>query len=281
MVKGLLAFDIDGTLTHRGDWIDPQVIQALKKLHDEGWQIALVTGRMFSFAQKILSYFTFPFTLAVQNGADILEMPSQKVLKRYYISSWILPKIEEAYVGIEGDFIIYSGIDEGDFCYFRPHRFCEKKLKYLRILENLGKTSWRKSNFEFESRSSFSLIKCFGDPSSMEELQMRLQKNSEIEISMIHDPIDRAYYLNLITHPNANKGHVIQFLRTFYNADCVIAAGDDRNDLKMIQEADIGIAIQTAPEEVLASAKIHAKPPQELGIIHAIDQAIAMIESLA
>ena len=53
-MKGCIAFDIDGTLTHRLDWIDPKVIAALENLAAADWTIALLTGRIFSFAWKIL-----------------------------------------------------------------------------------------------------------------------------------------------------------------------------------------------------------------------------------
>ena len=43
----------------------------------------------------------------------------------------------------------------------------------------------------------------------------------------------------------------------------------------MLKEADIAIAIQTAPEEVLAEADIHAAPAGELGILAAIEEAIS------
>jgi Cof subfamily protein (haloacid dehalogenase superfamily) len=268
--KGLLAFDIDGTLTHRLDWIDPKVVDYLKQLEREGWQIALATGRIFSFAWNILQHLDFPYLLAVQNGADILEMPSKKSLKRNYLSSSILPQIEESYQGCAEDYILYAGIDGGDFCYYRPAHFSEKMLKYLKVLESLGAAPWQPSDFAFPSEFHFPLIKCFGEKGAMERLNDRLKRDPEIEVSMIHDPVDRSLYLNLITHPLANKGEVIRFLREYTKSKHVIAAGDDRNDLKMLQAADVAIAIETAPKEVLDVAHIHAKPPNDYGILEAL-----------
>jgi hydroxymethylpyrimidine pyrophosphatase-like HAD family hydrolase len=274
-MKGVIAFDIDGTLTHRLDWIDPQVVKALSQLGDRGWQVALLTGRIFSFGWEIFKNFSFPYLLSVQNGADILSMPDREPIKRCYLAPSILPIIQEAYDGAAEDFIIYAGIDKGDFCYYRPERFSPRMHPYLKKLESLGKEKWHPSDFQFDEEISFPLIKCFGDEKSMRRVHDDLAKNPQVEVSMIRDPIDPTLYLNLVTHPEANKGAVAAYLRERLHCPLLIAAGDDRNDLKMLKEADIAIAMNTAPEEVLAVADIHAKSASELGILDAIEEAIA------
>lgn len=274
-MKGVIAFDIDGTLTHRLDWIDPKVVKVLGELPDRGWHVALLTGRIFSFAGKIIQNFSFPYFLSVQNGADILTMPGKELLKRSYLSAEILPIIEEAYGDASEDFIIYAGIDQGDFCYYRPERFSEKIKPYLKKLESLGAASWQPSDFVFDPDTQFPLIKCFGDEPTMRRVHDILDANPKVEVSMIRDPIDPALYLVLVTHPEANKGSAAAYLREHFHCPTLIAAGDDRNDFKMLKEADISIAIQTAPEDLLSVADIHAKPANELGILAGIEEAIS------
>jgi len=272
-MKGLLAFDIDGTLTHRLDWIDPKVVQFLKTLTEDKWQIAFLTGRTYAFAQRITRSFDFPYTIAYQNGADIFEMPSKKNLQRNFLSADFVPQIDEIYQGQHEDFIIYAGTDKGDFCYYRPERFSKKMLEYLKVLESLS-DAWQPSDFIFEKGTSFPLIKTFGEKKVVKELYDRLSAHRALEVSMIRDPIDPTLYLNLITDRQASKGHCVQFLREHFKPPKIIAAGDDHNDLKMLKAADIAIAIQTAPPEVLAVADVLAKPAQNLGIIQAVEVAI-------
>ncbi|MBS0629958.1 MAG: HAD family phosphatase [Verrucomicrobia bacterium] len=272
-MKGLLAFDIDGTLTHRLDWIDPKVVQFLKGLTLGGWQLAFLTGRTYSFARRVIHLFDFPYLIAFQNGADIAEIPSNKILQRNYLSAEIVPQIDHIYEGQKEDFIIYAGIDKGDFCYYRPERFSQKVLDYLKVLEGLS-NSWQTSNFVFEKGVSFPLIKSFGEKKVMEELHHRLKGNPILEVSMIKDPIDPSLYLNLITDRQASKGHAVQFMKQHLKAPLVIAAGDDHNDLKMLQSADVAIAIETAPPEILAVSDILARPAEKCGIIQAVEVAI-------
>ncbi|MDN3506453.1 MAG: HAD family hydrolase [Simkaniaceae bacterium] len=274
-MKGVIAFDIDGTLTHRLDWIDPKVVKFLEELPSRGWHVALLTGRIFSFADRIIQNLNFSYVLSVQNGADILTMPGKESLKRNYFGPEILPIIQEAYGDAAEDFIIYAGVDQGDFCYFRPERFSEKMKPYLKKLESLGAASWQPSDFEFEPEAKFPLIKCFGDEKAMRRVHDILEANPKVEVSMIRDPIDTSLYLVLVTHPEANKGSAAAYLREHFHCPILIAAGDDRNDFKMLKEADISIAIQTAPEDLLAVADIHAKPAGELGILAGVEEAIS------
>ena len=272
-MKLAFAFDIDGTLTHRHDWVSPEVVKRLHALHDAGHPIALITGRIFSFAEKVLHYFDFPYMLAVQNGADILEMPSREKLCRYYLDGTVIREIDAAYTGHDEDFVIYSGIDKGDFCYYRPERFSERMVPYIKKLESLGAAPWQASNFDLEGEA-FPLVKCFGDHEAMVHVKAKLSIKPQFEISMIRDPIDPRLYLNLITHPKANKGSVVNFLRNRYPGAKVIAAGNDFNDFKMLEAADVAIAIDTAPDEVCAIGDIIAKAPEDEGIIEAIEEAL-------
>lgn len=269
----IFAFDIDGTITHLRDGINPLIVDRLRSLSAEGWTVALLTGRLFSYASKILDYLDFPYYLAVQNGSEILWMPDKKKLEKNYLSEDIIPQIEKAYEGIRGDFLIYAGRENGDFCYFRKEKFTSEELAYLKILERIGGTAWVESAFSFEPGTAFPLIKCFGPPSEMTKLNQKLINIADIEVSMIRDPIDPSLYLNLITHPSANKGSALKFLKNHLDATFVIAAGDDANDRKMLEAADLRIVIETAPKEILLLADIVAKPPEELGIIQAIDEA--------
>lgn len=275
-MRGIIALDIDGTLTHKREWIDPAIFSHLALLAKDNWQIVFLTGRMFSFAKKILEPSPFPYILASQNGADLVEMPSGKVIRSHYMHAGHISAIDAAYQGIEEDFIIYAGLERGDFCYFRPHRYSSKMLAYLKKLESLGSTPWAHSTFAFEPHDSFPLVKGIGLYEGMRRVQERLSPHPELEVSLIADPFSKGeYYLNLITHAKAHKGETVRFLRGHLKAPLVIAAGNDFNDLKMLKEADIAIAIAGSPQDLLNEADYIAADPAELGILAALKQAIS------
>ncbi len=272
-VKGLIALDIDGTLTADLTSIPGPVVEYLSHLQSN-WRICLATGRTLSFANPILSQIPFPYLLVLQNGADVLQMPEKTNLKRSYISSQLLPLLEKACEGQEEDFIIYSGYEGGDFCYFRPTRFSDGLLLYLYELKELSSAPWQALlDFTFLKEMSFPLIKCFGTEEQMLAIAGNLQKVQGIATSVIRDPISPSLFLNLITAAAATKGKALQFLTEHFGCSFVIAAGDDRNDLSMLKNAQEKIVMDKAPKELQEIATIKGGSAREMGIISALQKA--------
>jgi len=275
--KGIIALDIDGTITHTLHDISPDVVQYLHTLSQEGWQIVFVTGRIFSFAYTIVRHFSFPYYLAVQNGADILEMPSQKLVHRSYLTGNEIALLEQVYIGQKEDFIVYAGYDVGDFCYFRPHKCTKPFLQYLGHMQILSKEPWvAVEDFDKDAKSLFSLVKCLGSQEEMQAVHAKIAKIPVLHATLIRDVLTESpYFLNLVTHHKATKAHALEYIIEKEKIEGPsIAAGDDRNDLAMIQRADIGIAMQNAPKEVLDVADIVAPLAKDLGIITALQEAV-------
>ena len=275
-MKGCICLDIDGTITADRSQIPQPVIECFESLHAIGWQFLFSTGRPFAYAAKVFHAFHFPFWLSVQNGADLLEMPSKKLIKKNHLKSNVIPILDEIYRDMDEDYLIYSGLESGDFCYYRRHRFSQAMLERLEVIQSVTDEPWRSvEEFSFSEDDSFPLIKAVGTQKTMQELCDRLKDHPDLYTSLIEDPLARgSSYLALITAKAATKGHVIQTLRDFLPQGLTfIAGGDDRNDIPMFEEADVSIVMKTAPREVLEFADIVAEPASEMGIIKALQRA--------
>lgn len=271
--KGWIALDIDGTLTQDKYQIPSNVRNFLRDLWQKGWRMAMVTGRPFAFASQALSEIDFLYVFLPQNGSVVLEMPSQKLLFKHYLTAEVIPFIEKAYEGLDLDFLVYAGYEKGDFCYFRPKRLSKEALDYLEDLQKRQKEKWREvERFEVDA---FPLIKGFGTREQMERVADRLQSCSLFQLSLIRDPFDEKMTLLLITDRCASKGLSLQELfRLQGRGEKVIAAGDDENDISLLEAADIKIAMPHAPPSLRKLADFIAPPVHEEGIISALQQAL-------
>lgn len=274
--KGWIALDIDGTITVEKHSVPEEVVLFLKNLEAEGWKIALATGRPFAFAQLALSKFDFPFTLLAQNGSLALEMPEKKVLFKSYIPMESFAEVEKAYEGIASDYLIYSGFESGDFCFWRPKRFSPEDLAYLEDLQTRQKGEWQQiESVSQTGLSQFPLIKCFGSLDRILLLQKRLEKSASFEIAKIRDPFDPKTHMLLVTDRLASKGKSLsKVFELLGRGEKVIAAGDDENDLSLLEIADVKIAMEHAPESLQQKAHFIAPPTKDLGIINALEFAI-------
>jgi hydroxymethylpyrimidine pyrophosphatase-like HAD family hydrolase len=268
-VKGTIALDIDGTLTTEMRTIPPRVVDYLSLLAREGWRLIFITGRPFASGAKTLQPLTFPYYLAVQNGAIILEMPARKIILKRYLDRTIFKAMDEICQGEPSDFVVYGGFEHQDVCYYRPKRFSSSLLAYLEGRIKEFKEVWLPvDSYDDMELSEFPSIKCFGHYASAQELTRRIEERLGLHVPLIRDPYDESYYVVQATHPNISKGFALKNFIAFAGASGkVIAAGDDYNDRSMLSQADIRIVMATAPKDLLVEADIIAPPASEEGII--------------
>lgn len=275
--RGWIALDIDGTITDATHRVPAEVVDFLQSLYEVGWELIFITGRSFSFAEMALHVFAFPYYLALQNGADILHMPTKRLVARNYLTLSSIEQIEKAHLGIPEDFIIYTGYEHGDFCYYRPKKFSHAMLQHLHKIMPLSLEPWQEvDHFQFEESEHFPLIKCLGVRTEMERLNERLNAYPSITTTLIRDPLDNdRIYLNLVTSVEATKGKALErAMKESGLRGYIIAAGDDLNDLSMLAVADCKIVMENAPLQMHAHADILAPAGHKRGIIPALQEAV-------
>lgn len=275
-MKGIIALDIDGTITPNHHFIPLPVIDYFVQLHGQGWHFIFITGRPFQWGYETLAPLPFPYYFAVQNGAIILEMESRKILQKKYLDKTILPVMEQICREEPTDFVIYAGYEHQDHCFFRPTHFSDSMLNYLHYRCNKLEEVWKPmSDFSTLHIEQFPSIKCIGDQSCIERISAKIEEQLQLHIPLIHDPIDRQYLVAQATHPQVNKGQaLLDLIEVIGKRGILIAAGDDNNDKTMLEKADIKVVMASAPQEILKMAHIIAPPASENGIIEGLRQAI-------
>ncbi len=277
-MSGLITLDIDGTLTSDLVKIPNEVVHYLERLSKRGWTICLVTGRSFYFAEPSIRNLSFPFFLGILNGALILEMPSKKIIKRHYIQLDSLSGIEKICENEPTDFVIYSGFESGDVVYYRPDHLPPDLCKYLEERARSFSEIWKPvDDFRSLEIKEFPSIKCIGSHDVIQRVASRTRNEFHLSMPVIRDPKQESFYVGVGTDVGINKGKVLKDLKELLSITrLVIAAGDDYNDIPMLEEADISIVMETAPQEMHALADIIAKPASQNGIIDALGTALGM-----
>ncbi len=274
--KAIFATDIDNTLTDERHLIPDEVASYIARLYEEGIGIVFLTGRTFSFAYQSMEKFDFPYLLVLQNGADILTMPEKKVTGQHYLSYETIKVLSDVYRDDPKEFLVYAGFEKGDFCYYCKKECTDKMLSYFEHLKRLVPEAWREvKTWDELSDIHYPLIKCVGKKEKIIRMQKELlELNLQENVVVIRDVIDRDMHLLLITHSDANKGITLNKLRRLHNWTCpIIAAGDDNNDIELLQNSDIPIAMGDGSPDLIKIAQIVAKPSREYGIIEAVEEA--------
>ncbi len=278
-MKGIIALDIDGTLTAEHNSTPVEVVVFLGELASQGWQLIFITGRTFQWGFKALKNLPFPYHLAVNNGALLLEMPARNIVNRKYLAPPQIAGLEPLCKREGTDFVLYGGYECGDLCYYRPQKFAPELLHYLqKRTEELGEKWQAVDTFEEVPLQEFAAAKCFARGPAAVRLSCAIEEGLGLHAPSIRDPYDSNYYVVQATHSHVSKGETVTDFKQLMGANVVIAAGDDNNDRSMLAHATIRIVMETAPAEMKASATIIAPPAKELGIIQGLKKAIELYD---
>ncbi len=275
-MKGILSLDIDGTITTEGHRIPPEVVEALTTLQKEGWSLLFVTGRTYAFGYQTLQALSVPYFFGCYNGAITLQMPEATVVQRHYLSADLLPNLVEICARVGFDPLIHTGVEFGDYCYYRPERFEGEVRTYLERRREATKETWvAVQGFGPLKLKAFAYAKVFGPREPLLQIKGEVE-GIGLSANLIRDPLWPGHFALLMTHKEATKGGVLRdHRRRVERGALAIAAGDDENDLSMLEEADIAIAMGGAPESLRGVADIEAPPAEELGILSGLREAMA------
>lgn len=274
---GIIALDIDGTITTDSQPPDLSVIDFFDQLSKEGWIFIFISGRTIACGHRILKHLPFAYYFAAHNGAIIQEMPSKKAILQNYLTLDILDPMDNICRGSPSDYIIFTSDEKETVCYYRPQYFSSEFLNYV---ENRGRRFQEKwiplSSYRLLPIKSFPSIKWFGPLEKAERIADLIEIDLKLHAPCIKDPFEGDFYVVQATTPTVSKATALQKIKEILGKETVltIAAGDDNNDKSMLEIADIKIVMATAAQEMLAKADIIASPATEMGIISALKQAI-------
>ena len=274
--KGIFAADIDNTLTDSRHLIPDPVVEYLRRLHKGGWEIVFLTGRTFAFAQKSIDKFDFPFHVGLQNGAEVIQMPERKVVFQNFLPHKILTDLDKMCKDHSIGYIVYSGYEAGDFCFYEPHLFSEAMLEYFEKLKQLSSVPWvAVKNHKEIPEVGFPLVKGFGERKVLCEMRDRLLRTKELDVYVIGDVIDPAKGLLLITNKGANKGDALRKICQMRGWNYpIVAAGDDENDIPLLEMADFSICVKGGSDRLIEYADVVAPSSPQLGIIQGMNQIL-------
>jgi len=281
-MRGIIATDIDGTLTDKNHEIPKAVLEFLGKKHKEGFEIVFLTGRTHFFCKRVLAPCTFPFHLGVTNGTETLKMPQEKAFFKHFLTKEVAKKIASLNPFLDRGFIFYSGSEAGDFCYYIPHHFSSYGKEYIeKIVMSKGVNYKAIDSLDAVDVDAFSIIRAFGTLKQMEDLQKILaqEMGDKINSVVLRDVGQGESFLLFISEKNRTKGSCLQQLKADNQwTGSVIACGDDLNDLPLFEVADIKICMEDGHPNLLEKATLIAKPSYMMGIIEALDKAIGLID---
>jgi len=280
--KGIVALDIDGTITVQKHQLEENITRYLNNLMKDGWLLFFITGRTFSFSSTILSSLHKEFYFAVENGAATYDMPDKKMISHSYIPMEQLALLEEIAAEEQSGLLINSGNRQKDCVYYNPQDFSSSDREYIDYRKSFSPEQFiASSSFKKLDFTEFPMAKFFVNEVKAQTIKEKIdQKHSHLfNTLVITDPFREDGFLVHINSAQASKEQALQGLRSAFDFQpFTIVAGDDFNDQSMLGLADFKIVMADAPKELVALADCVAPPAAQEGIIEGLQEAIGYFE---
>jgi Cof subfamily protein (haloacid dehalogenase superfamily) len=266
----ILALDIDGTLTTSQKEVTDRVKEAIDSLYKRKIPVLLVSGRptegIYPIADKIDLMNNNGYILAF-NGGKIIDVQTKKVIYSKAIDNSLINDIcdfaSENHLAIltyrDGNIITTDTEDE-----------------YVKIEARINKLPAIKvEDMKKEAPSNPDKFLIVGDPAILEHKVVEMAEKFKGKLNIFRS---EPYFIEIVPM-GIDKAQSLEVLLKSLSLtkEELVACGDGRNDVTMIDYAGMGVAMENACDEVKAVANYITASNDEDGVAAAIDKFFSQV----
>jgi hypothetical protein len=260
----LLLSDVDGTLVRPDKSLSAASVEAVHALHDAGVHFAVTSGRPPRGMAMLIEPLSLRTPLSGFNGGLVVEAETTApaVLEQRTIPAAVVPRAIEIIERFELSVWVYRGSDWLVRDPAGPH--VEHEARTVRFEPTVVDA--------FDSEHVAKVVGVSDDHDAVAEAAETARAELGEHVSASRS---QPYYLD-VTHPQANKGAVVEFLSRRYSvaADEIATIGDMPNDVLMFARSGVSIAMGNAHREVQRAARHVTAANDEDGFAHAVHRFV-------
>lgn len=256
--RGILALDIDGTLLGPGSILAERTRRAVHAAGAAGWLVTLATGRRWGATKPVADALGLASPLICFNGALIRESVSGEILHYNPLPTNAVSPLIRNLVERGLQPIIYEDFASGEQLLTGPAERDSAQIAHWleQINDEYGPIVSRVSYEMLAQTPSATRIVVFDEIARVEGIGT-IAEEFGLAARVLFYPVERHGALMAeLLHPDGTKAVALAALAARYGLTMaeVIAVGDGHNDVEMLAEAGIGVAMGQAPPEVIAHA---------------------------
>lgn len=260
----LISIDIDGTLLNDSREITPAVKAAVTEASEKGIYVVITTGRPATGVKQVLQDLGLvsdrQYVITHNGGMAQTTDHSKKV---YHESlPWDLFEEAEtfaqeqgAYLQIESDEYAYTLDREQNVFVAQENYVVQLPLKVVDSIADMKKVPFVKTML-------------IGDKDFMDQVQARVPKDLDEAANVVRSTPNNLEFMNR----DASKGAAMMALaeRLGIQPEETMAIGDQENDVTMIRQAGIGVAMGNAVPMIKEAADVETTDNNHDGVANAI-----------
>lgn len=269
MEKKLIVLDLDGTTLQSDQTIAAETKATLQQARQAGHQVMIATGRPYRLSQKFYQELALDTPMVTFNGA-VYHHPLQPFFQDAYYQTIDLSVARRIVTTFDSKTVrnVASELTDGVLIreknQFVPNEMYEtgENIKVGNILDGL-------------TTNPTSLL-LFAPEQELPEIQAIIDTEFKQDVS--YNFWGAAFPAIEIMSQGFHKALGVQAAaKTLgFKREQIIAFGDERNDLEMLEYAGIGVAMGNGHEKAKAAADFITTSNDEQGITRFLEEHIAM-----
>jgi len=271
----LIAVDIDGTLLNPQFQIPAANIEALRRAHQRGVEVILVTGRRHKFALPVAAELGFDLWLISSNGA-VTKSSRGEPFHRDLLPVATARRLCHHMLGFRGATVLTFDVEgKGEVVLERTdemvpsiQRWLEKNQEYIEYVVPLEDSL---------TQDPVQAMFC-GSVERMRQAQQRLAGGGfEKQITVLRtEYIARDLCIVDVLNHGCSKGHALErwAARRGLARQQVMAIGDNYNDIEMLRFAGTGVIMGNAADELKQEGWAVTLSNAEAGVAAAVEKFV-------
>ena len=277
----LVAIDLDGTMLNQYGIITEKTKKAISKAQEKGVEVMIASGRAITSVKRFSKEINSNKYFISGNGAITYDIKNNKILYENILSKTKALKIIKI---CEENSIYYNvytenGIIAKNLSYNTLYYYKDNLTKpdenrtHINIVENVY------DYFEQREEKILKIMICDEHKTVFNSIVRKLKELSEIEVLEVShmsrkiikqgtDEIALEYFYTEVSAKDVDKWNALEEIIGLMNIskEEVVTIGDNANDLKMITNAGLGVAMGESAPYVKQSADIIAPTHDEDGV---------------
>lgn len=269
----MIGLDLDGTLLNEKKEITPYTADVLTRAIESGVTVLAATGRPITgVPKKVLDFPGMRYVLTA-NGGRIIDKEQNKILYEELVPHETAIKILKVFEKYDSFREIYFDglgyVQEEQLTRIQDYYHTGPMVEYIAATRRGVSDIWEKMD-EMKGHGLDKVHGVFMDENERLQALSELREIGDLEIT-------NALGNNLeVNAPGVNKGQGLIRLGKMLGIkrEEIMAFGDGTNDLKMIQEVGLGVAMENGFEEVKNAADYVTCSNDEDGVAKAIEKFV-------
>ena len=284
-----IAIDIDGTLLNSAGELTKYTIDTIRKVTDKGIKVVLTSGRVTDSVKGIASKLNADNHIICDNGATIVDLNNNEIVFSKYIEKETILKLVEVcltnniyYMVFTNKEIIVKDLQHMALAFYKQRHHLKDEATGISQIKFAGIDYIKQVSEPFTR-----LIVCDQDRAIYNSIVNKLKNFDDIALlaaphisnKIIKDgdkDLVLSYSYAEILAKDTNKWTAIKSLtnKLGIKTEEIMAIGDNFNDIEMIQNAGLGVAMNNGNPVAKEVAAVIAPSNNEDGVAKVMERYV-------